>query len=95
MQSKTGFQIPNQIKLAYTDVFLQRDKRPQHAEVFIPAALAQRPGIHTLAPTNEWLNEFTQRATPIWEGRISAAEGLKQMQPYVQKGLDNSWSEEQ
>lgn len=95
VQSETGFQIPNQMKLAYTDVFLQRDKRPQHAEVFIPAALAQRPGIHTLAPTNEWLNEFTQRATPIWEGRISAAEGLKQMQPYVQKGLDNSWSEEQ
>lgn len=95
VQALTGFQIPNQRYLARTPIFLQRDKRPQHAEVFIPAAKAQRPGLMTLAPNNEWLDEFTQRATPIWEGRISAAKGLKDMQPFVQKGLDNAWREEQ
>ncbi|HEY3411744.1 MAG TPA: sugar ABC transporter substrate-binding protein [Armatimonadota bacterium] len=95
VQSLQGFQIPNQRALAYTDVFLQRDKRPRHAEVFIQGAINQRPGIATLAPTTEWLDEFGQRMTPVWDGRLSAAKGLKLMKPYVQKGLDNSWQMDQ
>lgn len=91
VQAATGFQIPNQRALAYTDAFLQRDQRPRHAEVFIQGAIHQRPGIGTYAPTNEWLNEFGQRLTPMWEGRMTASEALKRMQPAVQKALDESW----
>lgn len=92
VQSLQGFQIPNQRYLANTDVFLQKDKRPQHAEVFIPAAMAQRPGMATLAPNNEWLNEFHQRASYIWKGDVTAEAGLKRMKPFVQRALDDSWN---
>jgi len=92
VQSLQGFQIPNQKYLAKTDVFLQRDKRPQHAEVFIPAALAQRPGLATLAPNNEWLNEYHQRMSVVWKGEVSAEKGLRRMQPHVQKALDAAWN---
>jgi multiple sugar transport system substrate-binding protein len=95
VQATTGFQIPNQRYLAPTDVFLQRSQRPQHAEVFIAGARNQRPGILTLAPTNEWADEFFQRITPIWEGKLTAAEGLKRIKPYAQKGLDNAWQQDQ
>jgi multiple sugar transport system substrate-binding protein len=76
-------------------VFLQPDKRPAHAEVFIPAALAQRPGIATLAANNEWVQEYLQRASYIWKGDVTAAEGLKRMRPFVQKALTQAWTEEQ
>ncbi|HEY3268892.1 MAG TPA: sugar ABC transporter substrate-binding protein [Armatimonadota bacterium] len=95
VQAKTGFQIPNQRYLAFTKVFLQPDQRPQHAEVFIEGARNQRPGVLTNAPTNEWADEFFQRITPIWEGKLTAGEGLRRMKPYVQKGLDNSWQQDQ
>jgi multiple sugar transport system substrate-binding protein len=92
VQATTGFQIPNQKYLAYSDVFLQRGKRPRHAEVFIAGARQERPGLLTLAPTNEWAEEMYQRLTPIWEGRLSARDGLRAMKPYCQKGLDNAWT---
>jgi multiple sugar transport system substrate-binding protein len=95
VQSLQGFQIPNQRYLAHTNVFLQPDQRPAHAEVFIPAALAQRPGIATLAPNNEWVQEYLQRASYIWKGDVTAEQGLKRMQPFVQKALTQAWTEEQ
>jgi multiple sugar transport system substrate-binding protein len=94
-QSLQGFQIPNQQYLAHTDVFLQPGKRPEHSEVFIPAALSQRPGIRNLAPNPEWVDEFNQRVSYIWKGSYSAADGLKRMRPAVQKALDQAWQEEQ
>lgn len=94
-QSLQGFQIPNQRYLAHTNVFLQPDKRPAHAAVFIPAALAQRPGIRNLAPNPQWVDEFQQRIAYVWKGDETAAEGLKRMRPYVQKALDEAWREEQ
>lgn len=91
VQSEQGFQIPNQRALAATDVFLQPDQRPRNAQVFIPAAMAQRPGIATLAPNNEWLNEFHQRISYVWKGDVTAEAGLQRMKPFVQRALDESW----
>jgi multiple sugar transport system substrate-binding protein len=95
VQALQGFQIPNQMELANTPVFLQRNQRPAHAEVFIPAARVQRPGLATLAPTNEWLDEFWQRIPYVWQGDLTAEQGLQRMKPYVQKGLDNAWQQDQ
>jgi len=94
-QSLQGFQIPNQRWLAKTDVFLQPGKRPEHAEVFIPAALAQRPGIRNFAPNPQWVDEFLQRINYVWKGDLTAEQGLKRMRPYVQKALDEAWQEDQ
>lgn len=91
-QSEQGFQIPNQRYLARTDVFLQPSERPRHAEVFIPAALAQRPGLATLAPNNEWLVEFHQRLSGMWKGEVSARDALQRMRPHVQQALDKAWN---
>ncbi len=43
-QAKAGFCIPNQIGIAKTDVFLQPDKAPLNAQVFVDAAQYETPG---------------------------------------------------
>lgn len=57
-QAALGFQIPNQVEVANTDAFLQRDQYPAHAEVFIEAARCENPGPWTRTPLyGEWFND--------------------------------------
>jgi len=90
-QSAMGFQIPNQRRLAHTDLFLQPGQRPAHAEVFIAAALAERPFPTTRTPDNQWYDTLNQRLAAVWRGEKSAATLLKEIQPEVQKSLDDAW----
>ena len=86
VQAKTGFQIPNQRYLAFTKTFLQPDQRPQHAEVFIEGARNQRPRRSDICPHQRVADEFFQRITPIWEGKVTAAEGSRRMKPVRSEG---------
>ncbi|WP_025724391.1 ABC transporter substrate-binding protein [Acholeplasma granularum] len=54
-QSETGFNIPNQIDLANTEVFLQSDQKPKNAKTFIEAAMHQRPGDWAYLPDSAWI----------------------------------------
>lgn len=55
-QAETGFNIPNQISVANTDVFLQPDKKPANARAFIDAASYQRAGDWAMLPDKAWIN---------------------------------------
>jgi multiple sugar transport system substrate-binding protein len=91
VQAATGFQIPNQQYLARTEIFLQPGQRPEHAEVFIPAALAEEANPPTRTPDSKWFDTLNQRLPVIWRGEKPAAALLKQIQPEVQKALDEAW----
>jgi multiple sugar transport system substrate-binding protein len=91
--AETGFQVPNQKDLLYTDSYLQPGRRPSNPLVFTPHA-HHRPGLGTLAPNLEWLDEFVQRMNPVWAGEVSPQEGLRRVAPHVQKALDEAWEQE-
>lgn len=57
-QAETGFNIPNQKSIAASEVFLQSDRKPQNAEIFLRAAAVQRPGDWALLRSNEWIDEW-------------------------------------
>jgi arabinooligosaccharide transport system substrate-binding protein len=91
-QSLMGFQIPNQRYLATTAIFLQPGQRPAHAGVFIPAALYERPFPPTQTPDSKWYDTLNQRLAAVWHGEKPAAQLLKEIQPEVQKALDEGWA---
>jgi multiple sugar transport system substrate-binding protein len=91
-QSLMGFQIPNQRYLASTDIFLQPGQRPAHAGVFIPAALYERPFPQTQTPDSKWYDTLNQRLAAVWNGEKPAEQLLKEIQPEVQKALDDGWA---
>lgn len=64
-QAKMGFNIPNQISLANTDVFLQADQYPKNAQAFIDAAAYQREGDWAMLPDGAWID--------IWAPTLNGA----------------------
>lgn len=95
-QAALGFQIPNQIDLANSDVFLQRDQYPAHAEVFIEAARCQPPGPWTRTPNyGEWFNDtFWGGVWPavVTDGTELAEDALYDAAETFQEDLDTAWA---
>jgi multiple sugar transport system substrate-binding protein len=83
----TGLQLPNQRDLATTDVFLQRSLRPAHAEVFVEAAEASRPGPATQTPNAFWADAFAAYAEEVWRGDRKAADLFPEIKPRIDQAL--------
>ncbi|MBM7570681.1 ABC transporter substrate-binding protein [Aquibacillus albus] len=87
IQTELGFAIPTYKDVADEEVFLQSDKKPEHAEVFIMAAETQRPGPWTLTPNNKWLDHLNQKLPELWNGEKSAEELINEIKPEVDRLL--------
>lgn len=95
-QAALGFQIPNQVDVANTDAFLQREQYPAHAEVFIEAARCQMPGPWTQTPLyGEWFDDnFWGGVWPevVIDNLMLAEDALAERADAFQEGLDNAWA---
>ncbi len=92
--AESGFQVPNQISLARTDVFLQRGRRPEHAEVFLDAAMYEKPQPPAQFPiSNEWYEKvFWQECmSRVWLGEVDPAKAIAEIAPRVQKTMDEAY----
>jgi multiple sugar transport system substrate-binding protein len=95
-QAALGFQIPNQVALANSDVFLQRDQYPAHAEVFVEAARCEPPGPWTRTPNYDaWFSDtFWGQIWPavVVDGTELAEDALYDAAPTFQEDLDAAWA---
>lgn len=95
-QAALGFQIPNQVSVANTDAFLQRDQYPAHAEVFIEAARCEPPGPWTRTPNyGEWFNDtFWGGVWPkvVVDATELAEDALYDAAETFQEDLDAAWA---
>jgi arabinooligosaccharide transport system substrate-binding protein len=91
VQSRSGFQIPNQRRLAHMAIFLQPEQRPRSAAVFIEAARTQRPGPFTQTPDDKWWTLLNQYLPRVWRGEEDAATLLRRVQPEIQRALEAGW----
>ncbi len=57
-QANAGFCIPNQIEIAKSDVFLQPDKAPLNAQVFVDAAQYETPGDWWYLKDALWIDDW-------------------------------------
>lgn len=57
-QAEAGFAIPNQKAIASQDVFLQPDKDPANAIVFVEAAEVQEPGDWWALTDGTWIDDW-------------------------------------
>jgi len=74
-QAKTGFNIPNQISLAQSDVFLQPDQKPKNAQVFVDAAYYQTPGDWAYLPDSAWISVWAPTLNgAVLNGQMSVDE---------------------
>jgi multiple sugar transport system substrate-binding protein len=86
-QSLMGFSIPSFKSMANTDVFLQPDQKPEHAEVFIKAVESQVAGPWTNLPNAKWFDMLSQGLAPMWEGKKSAADLLNELKPKIDAAI--------
>jgi len=93
-QARTGFQIPSQRWLAYTDVFLQPGKEPAHNDVFIDAARWQRESPGARTPDAEWWDRMNQALAPAYRGETTAADALRAARGDIQAALDRGWEKQ-
>lgn len=95
-QAALGFQIPNQIDLANSDVFLQPDQKPENAEVFLDAARCERPGPWTQTPLyGQWFDDnWWQGVWPevVVDGTKTAEQAINERKDAFQAGLDEAWA---
>lgn len=85
--TRTGLQVPNQRWLAESEVFLQPDQRPAHAEVFLAAAETSRPPPASALPNAFWHDVFWTYVGRIWRGERRADEYLRELSPLVNQTL--------
>lgn len=80
-----GQSVPNLMSMAKGE-FLQMDKPPKSRSVFIDyIEKYSAPDISSGNVDNKWLDTFNQDVTQVLNGKISAAEWVKQEQPKLQK----------
>jgi multiple sugar transport system substrate-binding protein len=95
-QAALGFQIPNQIDLANSDVFLQPDQYPAHAQVFVEGARCEPPGPWTRTPNyDQWFSDlFWGSVWPsvVVDANQLAEDALYDAAPTFQEGLDAAWA---
>jgi multiple sugar transport system substrate-binding protein len=95
-QAALGFQIPNQISLAATDVFLQPEQNPGNAQVYLEAARCELPGPWTQTPLyGQWFDDNFWRG--VWidvviENRMLAEDAFADRADAFQDGLDEAWA---
>jgi multiple sugar transport system substrate-binding protein len=95
-QAGLGFQIPNQMDLANSDVFLQPGQKPENAKILLEAARCQFAGPWTTTPLfGQWFdNGFWQGVWPeaVIEGTKSAEQAILERMGDFQAGLDEAWA---
>ncbi|MDR3318323.1 MAG: extracellular solute-binding protein [Clostridiales bacterium] len=64
-QAKSGFAIPSQKDIADSEVFLQPDKNPKNAGIFIDAARHQTPGDWWYLRDKQWIDP--------WAGKLNGS----------------------
>ncbi len=95
-QAALGFQIPNQVELSKTDVFLQPDQDPGHAEVFVELARCALPGPWTRTPLyGQWFDDNFWGG--IWPAVVVdnvelAEDAILDRADAFQEGLDEAWA---
>lgn len=95
-QAALGFQIPNQLELAQSDVFLQPDQPPANAQVFLEAARCERPGPWTETPLyGQWFDDAWWNG--VWpavvnDGTALAEDELADRASAFQDALDEAWA---
>ncbi|WP_082865701.1 ABC transporter substrate-binding protein [Paenibacillus crassostreae] len=87
LQSEMGFAIPSFKSMANTDVFLQPGQKPEHAEVFIKAAEAQKAGPWTYLPNAKWWDTLNQNLAQLWDGRKTAEQLFIELKPEIDKAI--------
>lgn len=63
--AKSGFNLPNQKSVAYTDAFLQPDKKPANSIIFCEAGEYQSEGDWAYLVDNKWID--------IWSGTLNGS----------------------
>ena len=84
---KSGLQLPNQRATANTDLYLQRDRRPAHAEVFVAAAETSRPAPQTETPSTFWFDVYSVFSEPVWRGERPAKDVFPEIKPRIDQAL--------
>src|SRR5262249_50019867 len=84
---KSGLQVPNQRSAADSDLFLQRERRPAHAEVFVAAAETSRPAPQTETTSAFWLDVYNALADPVWRGEKKACDVFPAIAPKIDQAL--------
>lgn len=94
--TELGFQIPNQVDIALSDVFLQPDMNPDNAEVYLEAARCEMPGPWTQTPLfGQWFDPnfwggVWQEA--VVEGSVLVEDAFADRADAFQIGLDEAWA---
>ncbi len=84
---KSGLQLPNQRATANTELYLQRDRRPAHAEVFVDAARTSRSAPQTETLSAFWFDVYTIFSEPVWRGEHRASEVFPNIKPRIDQAL--------
>ncbi len=84
---RSGLQLPNQRATASTDLYLQRDRRPAHAEVFVAAAETSRPAPQTETLGTFWFDVYSIFSEPVWRGEKPANEVFPVIKPRIDQAL--------
>lgn len=95
-QAGLGFQIPNQIDVAHTDVFIQPGEMPATIEPYYEAARCELPGPWTQTPLyDQWFGDlFWNTVWPavVVDGTMLAEDALQENAAAFQQGLDEAWA---
>ena len=87
---EAGQAVPNIVDMAKTD-YLAMDKAPANKQVFLdiiedPEKGQFKPVYYTKNTT--WYSYFNSEASKVWNGDMTAAEFVAQIQPKMQERLD-------
>lgn len=95
-QAALGFQIPNQLDLAETDVFLQPDQNPANAQIFLDLARCELPGPWTQTPLfGQWFDDLWRNGvipSVIVDNTELAEDAIIDRADAFQEGLDEAWA---
>lgn len=89
---ESGQAVPNIIEMAETE-FLEMEQMPSNKQLFVhylktPSACKMKD-FYDITNTS-WYDEFDTQVTKVWSGEMTAAEFCKDMQPKLQKLLDEN-----
>lgn len=75
IQANSGFNLPNQKSIAYSDVYLKANQKPQNIRVFAEAAEIQTPGDWWYMPDRTWITEWaTALNSSVRNGKMTLDE---------------------
>lgn len=70
--AESGFNLPNQISIAKTDVFLQKDQMPHNSVAFVEAAEYQHKGDWAYLPDKLWIDDWAADLNgPVLDGTMT------------------------